>query len=108
MNLIEKEKKFLLEIAHKDFVQNSLKNYLSSNRNIDETHSYYINRDEDEYPTYLTEYDFQVPMELKSILEKQWTDFSERKMIPAIIIAAFKLQNYDTTIDQISEKIYNF
>lgn len=106
MHSIEKEKKLLLETARKDFAQNNPKNFLRSN--MDASDTYYLDRNTEEYAPPLVEYEFQTPVELKEILEKQWTDASERNMIPAIMVAAFKLQDHDAATEQVSEKIYNF
>ncbi len=106
MHLIEKEKKLLLEIAGKDFAQNDPKNFLRND--MDASDTYYLDRNTEEHAPSLTEYDFQTPVELKEILEKQWTDASERNMIPAVMVAAFKLQDHDAATEQVSEKIYNF
>lgn len=106
MHLIDKEKQFLLEIAQKDFAENNPKDYLRSS--LEETETYYLDRDSDRGFSSLMEYEFQNPVELKNILEGQWTDPSVRKMIPAVMVAAFKLRDADSTTEQISEKIYNF
>lgn len=106
MHLIEKEKKLLLETARKDFAQNNPKNFLRNNMDASET--YYLDRNREEHAPSLTEYEFQTPVELKGILEKQWTNASERNMIPAVMVAAFKLQDHDAAAEQVSEKIYNF
>lgn len=106
MHSIDKEKNFLWEIARKDFTENKVKDYLMDS--MDETGSYYIDRDTSQSPSALTEYEFQTPMELRELLEKQFTDSSERNMIPAIMVAAFKLRSGASKTENISEKIYNF
>ncbi len=105
MHSIDKEKQMLLDIAQKDFETNTEKNYL--NHGFTDMETYYLDKSAD-HTDRLMEYEFQNPMELKKILESKWSDLSQQKMIPAILVAVFKLQNGTGKTDEISEKIYNF